>query len=175
MITTMMALALATAAAPASTPDVDVSETAFDAWILRCETRKAPAPSEKRCGMMSMVKAQDQTGKTAILTSILLRPVSGTGNYQLSFDLPLGVMLQPGARITDAQDKEIVRLPFIACRATGCEAGTILTPAQMGALLASTDKSAVSYDLQNRKSIKMAFSMAGFKTAYEALRKGSPE
>ena len=32
----------------------------------------------------------------------------------------------------------------------------------------------VSYDLQNRKSIKMAFSMAGFKTALEALRKSGP-
>lgn len=174
MIMAMTALALAVSAAatpaPASAPDVDATETPFQAWILRCETRQEPKPAVTLCGLVSVVKAQNEAGQSAVLTSIMLRRLPGAEKYQLSFDLPLGVMLQPGARIADAHDAEIVQIPFIACRTHGCEAGAVLTPEQLNALLASTDKSSVSYDLQNRKSIKLAFSMAGFKSAYEALK-----
>jgi invasion protein IalB len=176
MIIAMTALALAafTAAtlAPASAgaPDVDATETPYQAWILRCETRKAPQPSVTLCGLMSVVKAKDETGRSAILTSIMLRPVPGTKNVQLSFSLPLAVMLQPGAKVSNAQDKEIVHLPFIACRSQGCEAGAVLTQAQLDGFLASSDQNSVSYDLQNRKSLNLAFSMSGFKDAFEHLQ-----
>lgn len=170
MAMTALALALSATPAPASAPDVDVSETPFQAWILRCETRQEPKPAVTRCGLMSVVKAQNEAGQSAVLTSIMLRGLPGADKYQLSFDLPLGVMLQPGAKIADAHDTEIIQLPFIACRAVGCEAGAVLTAEQLNALLASTDKSSVSYDLQNGKRIKLAFSMAGFKSAYEALK-----
>jgi invasion protein IalB len=173
MAMTALALAAATASTPVSTsagaPDVDATETPYQAWILRCETRKAPQPSVTLCGLMSVVKAQDEAGQSAILTSIMLRPVPGAKNFQISFSLPLSVMLQPGAKVSDAQGREIVQLPFIACRSQGCEAGAVLTQTQMDAFLASSDQNSASYDLQNRKSLKLAFSMAGFKDAYAAL------
>ncbi|HZV18147.1 MAG TPA: invasion associated locus B family protein [Sphingobium sp.] len=172
MITALTALALAASAAPApatAAPEVNASETPFQAWILRCETRPDPKPPVTMCGLMSVVKAQNEAGQSAVLASIMLRPVPGADTYQLSFSLPLSVMLQPGARIADARDTAIVTLPFVACRAHGCEAGAVLTKDQLNALLASTEASSVSYDLQNRQTMKLAFSMAGFKSAFEAL------
>ncbi len=49
MAMTALALAAATAATPApasaGAPDVDATETPYQAWILRCETRKDLQPS----------------------------------------------------------------------------------------------------------------------------------
>ena len=173
-------LMLATAAtasvqpAPATAPDVEVTEKAFDAWLLRCETRRSPAPAVRRCGLLSVVKAETSDGKTTTIASIMLRPVEGTGGYQIAFSLPLNVMLQPGARITNAQESEIVRLPFVACRPEGCEAGSVLTADLLKAFSTGGDRNSVAFDLQNRKSVKLAFSLTGFAAAMRALESPAP-
>src|SRR5690606_35115534 len=111
-------------AAPAA-----VTATDYEAWSLRCEAR-----AQRVCGVTQTVTVKGPDGKEGIATVILLRRIPGSDKLQLSLDLPLSVLLPDGVRLLDAGDKDILRLPFIACRPAGCEAGVVITAAQADAL-----------------------------------------
>lgn len=158
-------------AAPARTaPDVDARETRYQAWVLRCETLRTAKPPRTLCGLVSTVSVKKEGGQPTIVTRIMLRPTQAGQGYQMAFELPLGVLLQPGAQVADGAGKPIVRLPFVACRPTSCEAGAVLTDEQTARLRAATDKAMVFYDLQNGQTMKLEYSMAGFTAALDALK-----
>ncbi len=172
MILTFTALSLALAQAAAASPAIKTRETAHKAWMMRCETRTDPKPDVTLCGLVSTVTAQiKDENRSTILTKILLRPAPAQqGAYQLSFELPLGVLLPAGALVADAQGKEIARLPFILCRQNGCEAGGVLSAAQLGHWRGTGEKASVVYDLPSGKRVKIDFSMAGMEEAFTQLQ-----
>ena len=173
----LLALAQAQAAAPPAAPNAPITteETPYQAWMMRCETRAQPQPETTLCGVTSTVTAQVQENEQpVILTKILLRPAK-EGAYQLSFELPLAVLLPAGAQLTDAQGEEIIRLPFITCQQTGCEAGAVLTPEQLQQWLTSPEKATVFYSLSNGKRMKLDFSMAGMDQAFAHLERATAE
>ena len=169
--TPLPAPAAAPVAAPARTaPDVDARETRYQAWVLRCETLRAAKPPRTLCGLVSTVSVKNEGGQPTIVTRIMLRPAQTGKGYQMAFELPLGVLLPPGAQVADGAGKPVVRLPFVACRPTSCEAGAVLTDEQTAQLRASADKGMVFYELQNGKTMKLEYSMAGFAAALDQLK-----
>jgi len=149
-------------AAPAA-----VAATDYEAWSLRCEAR--PAAAAKTCGLTQTVTVKGPDGKDGVAMVVLLRQVGGSDKLQLSLNLPITVLLPDGVRLLDASDKEVLRLPFIACRPAGCEAGAVITAKQAEAL-ATGEHAAAVYPLQTGKTVKLGFSLKGFAAGLKALK-----
>lgn len=163
--------AMAKQSAPSSAaPKVYGSDRHFDAWNLHCETRTDITPAVRICGLMSTVTLKNEAGASAVALKLMLRSVPGEPGRQLSADVPISAWLPEGVRLIHA-GKELVRLPFVACRPDSCQAGAVLRQEQLAALGAITDQADASYQLQTRKTVTLTFSMRGFADGAAALEK----
>lgn len=151
-------------------PKVYGSDRNFDAWNLHCETRADVTPQVRICGLMTTVTLKNQAGVSAVALKIMLRSVPGERGRQLSVDVPISAWLPDGVRLLH-NGKELVRLPFVACRPDSCQAGAVLSPEQLAALGAVTDQADAVYQLQTRKTVTLTFSMRGFAAGAAALEK----
>lgn len=169
----VLALSLLDAGAQAAEPKpaVQSATTQVQDWSLRCDTRADAKPPVKICGLMSTVTVKDQAGKEGVATVIVLRSVPGGDKLQLSMELPLSVLLPDGVKLQDNSDKEVLRLPFMACRPSACEAGAIIT-ADQAAGLTRGDYASALYMLQTGKAVQLGFSTKGLA---EGLRRLTAE
>lgn len=174
MTVAMLATTPAVAGQAGAAPKVYGSDRNFDAWNLHCETRTDSKPHVRICGLMSTVTLKNDAGASAVALKLMLRSVPGEPGRQLSVDVPISAWLPDGVRLTHA-GKELVRLPFVACRPDSCQAGAVLSREQLAALSAITDQADATYQLQTRKSVTLTFSMRGFGAGAAALEKSLSE
>ena len=170
----MLATTPAIAAQAGAAPKVYGSDRNFEAWNLHCETRTDAKPHVRICGLMSTVTLKNDTGASAVALKLMLRTVPGEAGRQLSVDVPISAWLPEGVRLIHA-GKELVRLPFVACRPDSCQAGAVLSPDQLVALGAITDQADATYQLQTRKTVTLTFSMRGFAAGAAILEKSLGE
>ena len=153
-------------AAPASASSPAVQSQAFEAWTLEC-LEGQPAAT---CRVSTSITVQTPTGERAVAAAIGLRPVTGTDRMQISVQVPVGVMLQPGVTLSGPDGAAIARLSFVVCSPQACEAGAVLDAAQLQGLLAAAERATAQYVLAGDQQARLDFSMKGFAPAVAALK-----
>lgn len=150
-------------------PAPTVASQAFDAWEMRCETMPGMQPVT-RCGVLSSITTKSSANDRTVVAVVMVRRVPGSERLQLSIDLPNVVWLPTGVALLDATSRERVRLPFVTCEHTICQAGTILSAAEVDELADAGEALTAVYDLKTRQQVKLRFSMRGFVQALSALK-----
>ena len=174
-LATITLLSTIAAASPAAgqrgkptTPVVKGSDRNFKAWNLHCETRTEPAPRLQVCGLISTVTLKNEQGASGVALKLMFRSVPGAAGRQLSVDVPITAWLPEGIRLVH-QGREVMRLPFVACQPNSCEAGAVLTPEQVAALVAASGQMDAVYKVQTQQTVTLTFSMYGFPEGISAL------
>jgi invasion protein IalB len=152
------------AAAPAQTA-APASSQAFDAWTFQCGTDAG----RRLCRVYTSVTVKADNGERVLATVVSVRETPEPGRMQISARLPLTVWLPTGVKLNTPTGEEIVSLPFVACSPQGCEAGAVLSDAQLGKLRAGAEAASATYQLQTRQQVKLDFSMRGFDAALQAM------
>ncbi len=152
--------ALFGANADAQTPSA--TEEIFGSWKFLCPSAEAPCRS-----FLSIADAE--TGQVQLTWTFLYD--GKTDQLSAVINVPLGVALQPGLRVIDANETAHIEVPFQVCDGTGCRA----VAANIGATqidgLSTGDSVNVQFVPYGHNYLaSFAVPTSGLKSAVEALK-----
>lgn len=137
-------------------------EIQFDAWHLKCVTRKK---DKERCFIVHHITGQKGKAK---LASLIVNYNKMSDTPILNFKLPLGIALIPGMLYTiDSGNK--LKLPLRVCTEEGCIARKALDKKTIAKLYKGREINVFFYIGNNGKTITLTASLMGFRKALAAL------
>ena len=141
---------------------VDVTESTYGAWTLRCEQ---PTNAEQSNCIMLQNLVLQAGGHTVLQLSIGIPPNDGVPTVLIS--LPLGISLPPGISIRiDSGDAR--NFPVERCEPDGCRAGIKVRKQTVQQLRQGEILEITFFDNQ-RQPISMPLSLDGFGNAFDVL------
>jgi invasion protein IalB len=150
------------AASPAGTPQ-RTSATHGD-WVLRCETRPAPA-SNRGCELLQSL--QDQRGQP--VAQFALGRIQRNDPMRLVALIPSNITVAAPMRLNLADGAPPVPVTLKACGPRGCVAETELTAAVLARMRARETRGRLEYRDALNGEVALPFSTRGFGQAMEAL------
>ena len=159
------ALLLGAGTASAQTPQQTTAT--YEDWIVRCETQPGP-PSVRICEMVQYTQAQGQAG---VISQIAIgRPVKGQP-IKVVFQVPLGVWLPSGVKLTAGAQDAGLAAPFKRCVAAGCFADLEVRDDAIRKLRAISEPGKLQFKDGTTKDVSVPVSCKGFGAAFDALAK----
>jgi invasion protein IalB len=158
------------AAQPATPPSPATPQqttASFDDWIVRCETRAGP-PVQKTCEMVQFTQTKGQQG---VLSEIAIgRPIKNQP-FKLAVQLPIGIWLPTGVKITAGTKNPALLAAFKRCIPQSCFADTEINDDMIKRLRANTEDGKLEFKDGAQKDASLPISFKGFGAAYDALLK----
>jgi invasion protein IalB len=137
----------------------DVETKTFKDWVVRCvATNKPPCTARQQ---VSNDKGQQ-------IVEILLGYEPAEKRYPLRVEVPLGIVLPPGALLKIDEAAEFPNLTFTRCLSSGCLVELYASEEMLTALRKGT-KGAFVVRTADGKGAALVFSLNGFSAAVEEL------
>lgn len=155
---------LAQEKAPAAAPKQPPGKH-FQDWVVVCPTPGADGKKVCQAGQKVTIK---ESGKQLMQVLVGFPPDAKTPIAV--FFLPLGVLLQQGAKLV-VGETELGRLAIQRCEPNGCIAPLQLSDDILGKLRAGTTGKIVVTNAEG-KTLDIPLSLKGFSSAFAELKKG---
>lgn len=158
------------AAMPAAAQQASTTTTAFDAWVMGCNSRTDKGATTKTCEIRTTIVVQDQQSKQQGVAAVVAIGKAVTDKtMQIVAQLPINAMLNVPVKINGKDDKTIVELSYATCQPQMCNATANLTDAHLSVLKKVGDNFFIVYRNQTGQDVKIEGSTKGFNAALDAL------